>query len=450
MEKNMEKDMEKDMEGRMLDGMDELEYACACWLCCVSGVGNRTVAALMERFKTARGVYGAGEKELRMLVKEGVLRSVQLEALVESRRKAEPRREYERLRERGIYFLPLRAADYPKRLRRIPDAPCGLFYMGRLPREECLSVAVIGARDCSEYGRYVAAELGKELGRRGVQVISGMARGIDGIGQEAALNAGGMSFGVLGSGVDVCYPAQNRALYERLLCQGGVLSVFAPGTAAKPQLFPPRNRIVSGLADAVVVIEARQKSGTLITVDMALEQGKEVYVVPGRVTDRLSDGCNKLLKQGAGVFLSPEDFLTDMEALSARERNLSWQRLEKDIAEAAAHSVGIGGASVEAAEAQVCADSKGASVETAETRAEENGSAGESALEAVCRVLDLYPQSAGQIADKVSHIQGMETVSMKEVNRLLMQLCVSKRANQVSPGYFQKSACEMFGADRHA
>ena len=154
----------------------------------------------------------------------------------------------------------------------------------------------------------MAEELGRYLGSQGIQVISGMARGIDGISQQAALLAGGTSYGVLGCGVDICYPSQNRKLYEELIQKGGLLSTYAPGTKALPAYFPPRNRIVSGLADALIVIEARQKSGTLITVDMALEQGKDVYVVPGRITDRLSDGCNRLLTQGAGVFLSPESF----------------------------------------------------------------------------------------------------------------------------------------------
>ena len=149
------------------------------------------------------------------------------------------------------------------------------------------------------------------MGRAGIQVISGMARGIDGISQQAALSAGGTSYGVLGCGVDICYPAQNRRLYEELLEKGGLLSTYTPGTKPLPQYFPPRNRIVSGLSDALIVIEARQKSGTLITVDMALEQGRDVYVVPGRITDRLSDGCNHLLTQGAGVFLSPESFAED-------------------------------------------------------------------------------------------------------------------------------------------
>lgn len=202
-----------------------------------------------------------------------------------------------------------------------------IFYKGRLPEDTIPSVAVIGARECSEYGRYVAEELGRYLGTHRIQVISGMARGIDGISQQAALSAGGTSYGVLGCGVDICYPSQNRRLYEELGREGGLLSTYAPGIRAMPAYFPPRNRIVSGLSDALIVIEARQKSGTLITVDMALEQGRDVYVVPGRITDRLSDGCNRLLNQGAGVMLSPEQFLEEFCKAGKRDRSFLWRAI---------------------------------------------------------------------------------------------------------------------------
>ena len=150
------------------------------------------------------------------------------------------------------------------------------------------------------------------LGEAGIQIISGMARGIDGIAQSAALRAGGASFGVLGCGVDICYPSQNREIYQQLIKQGGVISSYLPKTMPKPQYFPPRNRIISGLADALLVIEAREKSGTLITVDMALEQGREVYALPGRVADPVSEGCNRLISQGAGIVLSPQELLAEL------------------------------------------------------------------------------------------------------------------------------------------
>lgn len=213
--------------------------------------------------------------------------------------------------EQEISYYPKDHPAYPDRLRTIPDAPAGLYVKGSLPQAG-KSLAIVGARDCSEYGRYVAGAFAEEAARAGIQIISGMARGIDSEAQKAALNAGGKSFAVLGCGVDICYPPSQRDLYETLCSRCGVLSPYAPGSPPLARQFPPRNRIISGLADAILVVEARQKSGTLITVDMALEQGKEVYVVPGRITDRLSDSCNRLLAQGAAPALSPAQLVSEL------------------------------------------------------------------------------------------------------------------------------------------
>lgn len=169
----------------------------------------------------------------------------------------------------------------------------------------------------------MAKEFGTVLARAGVQVISGMARGIDGIGQRSALCAGGYSLGVLGCGVDICYPQENRELYEQLLVKGGLCSEYPPGIEPRAALFPPRNRIISGLCDGVLVIEAKERSGTLITVDMALEQGREVYAVPGRATDALSAGCNRLIRQGAQLVMNPEELLEELWAgfIGIRDQN---------------------------------------------------------------------------------------------------------------------------------
>lgn len=287
------------------------------WLCSIPGVGNRSIERLLELCGSAREIFEASEEVLKQ-----VLPASKLTELVNLRACWDLQAEYNKLKEQGIEFVTIEDAVYPKRLRQIPDAPYGIFYKGILPDDDNLSVAIIGARDCSEYGRYVAEELGRYLGQHGIQVISGMARGIDGISQQAAFAAGGNTTAVLGCGVDICYPVQNKSLYEAIPERGCILSSYPPGTQPRPQNFPPRNRIVSGLADVVVVIEARNKSGTLITVDMALEQGKEVYVVPGRITDRLSDGCNRLLKQGAGVLTSPADFLEEIQKMWLEQRGI--------------------------------------------------------------------------------------------------------------------------------
>lgn len=277
------------------------------WLDGVEKLGNTGKRRLLAAFDSPEGIYCAKKESLSHFVTEE-----QLLALEKSRQ-GDIWEAYGRLSRQGIAFYPFYHPRYPKRLLHIPDRPFGLYVKGRLPEDEKRSVAIVGARNCSEYGRYLAESFGGKLAAAGVQIISGLAKGIDGLAQTAAIQADGSSFGILGCGVDICYPASHRDLYEQMLERGGVLSTHCPGTPPLAFHFPPRNRIISGLSDAVLVIEAKQKSGTLITVDMALEQGREVYVVPGRVTDRLSDGCNSLLLQGAGAALSPEQFLKELE-----------------------------------------------------------------------------------------------------------------------------------------
>lgn len=220
------------------------------------------------------------------------------------------------------YCIEKSDALYPEKLRQIRNAPKRLYVRGMLPQKEEPCVAIIGARRCSDYGKKMAQIFAAELAGAGIQIISGMALGVDGIAQTAALAAGGRSYAVLGCGTDVCYPNENRELYKRLLLTGGILSEYAQGTPPLAVHFPARNRIISALADLIIVVEAKEKSGTLITVDFALEQGKEVYALPGRTTDELSRGCNRLLSQGAGIALTPQDILTALgrEACCCRER----------------------------------------------------------------------------------------------------------------------------------
>ena len=208
--------------------------------------------------------------------------------------------------------MTMQEPSYPERLRNISSPPYALFVKGKLPREDMKTVAIVGARECTPYGEIMAREFAKKLAQEGVQIISGMARGVDSAGQGGALEVGGVSFGVLGCGVDICYPREKIGLYMDLQEHGGVISEFPLGTKPLPQYFPARNRINSGLADTILVMEAKEKSGSLITADMALEQGKDVYALPGPVNSRLSKGCNYLIKQGAGIILSPEELLADL------------------------------------------------------------------------------------------------------------------------------------------
>ena len=315
--------------------MTEKEKAYFHWLYQAVGIGRKTFWKELSEIGTPEQIYmmlGGGELE-KQLEEKGKMRPEQYRkyfaGMQEFTKGYEILAEYERLRQRGICLVIKGERGYPDKLRTIPDAPRALYYAGKMP-DGGVSVAIVGARECSEYGRYMARQFGKQLTAAGVWVVSGMARGIDGISQEAALAGGGYSLGVLGCGVDICYPESNRELYERLLIQGGVCSEYPPGTEPRAVLFPPRNRIISGLSDAVLVVEAREKSGTLITVDMALEQGREVYALPGRVTDPLSQGCNRLIRQGAGIVSSPKQLLEELtvrEKATDKKENYEQQKL---------------------------------------------------------------------------------------------------------------------------
>lgn len=305
-----------------IQSMPEAEKAYFHWLYQAVGTGRKTFFKELEEIGTPEQIYRllAGGQLEKQLEEKGKMQTEQYRKYLAAMQKFtggyEIHTEYERMCRRGICLVTKEETGYPDKLRTIPDAPRALYYAGKLP-DGGISVAIVGARECSEYGRYMARQFGKQLTEAGIRVVSGMARGIDGISQESALAEGGYSLGVLGCGVDICYPESNRELYERLLVQGGICSEYPPGTEPRAVLFPPRNRIISGLADAVLVVEAREKSGTLITVDMALEQGREVYAVPGRVTDPLSQGCNRLIRQGAGLVGSPQQL---MEELAVRGR----------------------------------------------------------------------------------------------------------------------------------
>lgn len=284
--------------------MKQRENSYAAWFQNVESIGERTLYALGERFGSFEEAYKASEPTLK-----SVLNEKQIRHYFEAKKRISPSAYMETILQKGIRYVPFFDVLFPTKLLHIPSPPFGIYVKGHLPSEERASVAMIGTRACSDYGKEVAAYFAKELAGYGVQVVSGMARGIDAISQANCLKAGGDTYAILGCGVDVCYPGELRRLYEDISMHGGLISTYPPTTQPMAGLFPARNRIISALSDVVLVIEAGVKSGTLITVDMALEQGKEVAVIPGRITDRLSQGCLKLLKQGACVVLDVEELL---------------------------------------------------------------------------------------------------------------------------------------------
>ena len=212
--------------------------------------------------------------------------------------------------EKGIRVVTHLDDAFPERLKNIPDAPLLLYVRGELPEDKQPAVSMIGARDCSDYGIEVAEYFSEELARKGIRVISGLASGIDSAAAEGAIRGGGKTYAVLGTGVSVCYPRESYHLFEKLSRgSGGILSEFSPKAPPLKQHFVMRNRLIAGLGDVLMVIEARERSGTSITVGYALNQGKDVFALPGRITDPLGYGCNRLLKEGAIPLTSPSDVL---------------------------------------------------------------------------------------------------------------------------------------------
>lgn len=259
---------------------------------CLEKMGYRKYKENLERYKTVDKLYDSLQRP------KGELHEIQ--------------KKLKHWKEQGIFFVSYEEEDYPYLLKQISSPPLGLFYKGRLPDDKEPALAMIGARNHTIYGREMARGFAKVLSACGVQIISGMALGIDGFAHEGALSGKTPTFAVLGTGVDICYPKRNMGIYREIEKKGGIISEYEPGTIARPENFPIRNRIISGLSQGVLVIEARYKSGSLITANFALEQNRDVYAVPGRIGDSQSEGCNDLIKQGAKLVLTPDDILENL------------------------------------------------------------------------------------------------------------------------------------------
>lgn len=283
-----------------------MEEVYLMWLTRVEGIGFKRANILLEHFGSAEAIWRAEPAEIRAIAgfseKMGDL-------LISSRDENQLNDWIIELEEKEIEFYSYWHPRYPRLLKEITDPPLGIYVRGELPDDDIDTVAIIGARKCSRYGATVAYDIAKDLGRTNVIVVSGMARGIDSEGHKGIIDGGGKTIAVLGCGVDICYPPENRELMNRIIENGCVISEFAPGMPAVSGNFPSRNRIIAGLSKMVVVVEAGKKSGTLITADMALDYGRDVFVVPGNVTSALSYGTNALIKQGCPIITEGNDIL---------------------------------------------------------------------------------------------------------------------------------------------
>ena len=290
--------------------MEELHY----WigLKSVSGVGNVTFCRLLERFDTPAAVMAAPERELTSV--RGVTPVVAAAIRGEGWKRFADE-EYKRLTACGARIVTFIDADYPKSLFEIPDPPPLIYVRGRLP--SAYSIAMVGSRRATSYGLQTASRLAGDLARAGVAVVSGMARGIDTAAHKGALDADGPTIGVLGCGVDVVYPPENRKLFDQMAEKGCLVSEFPLSTLPLAENFPRRNRIISGLTRGVLVVEAAEKSGSLITAQYALEQGRDVFAVPGPISYPSNRGSNRLIKQGAKLVDCVEDILEELPCGSA-------------------------------------------------------------------------------------------------------------------------------------
>ena len=293
-------------KGAPVSGQD-----CAPWLALgrIRGVGGVSFKKITARFADPAAVFRASAAELAEI--EGLHREL-IHSIANFNDWAEIDKEIQRARAAGIKMIPFSAAAYPGSLRAIADPPPLLYVKGELRDNDSKAIAIVGSRSASDYGRRIARDLARGLASFGFTVVSGMARGIDGMAHESALQAGGRTLAVLGSGVDRAYPPEHEMLYRRISDSGAVISELPMGARPIAFNFPARNRLISGLSLGVVVVEATEKSGSLITASLAAEQGREVFAVPGEAGASRSRGSHRLIRQGAKLVETVEDIIEEI------------------------------------------------------------------------------------------------------------------------------------------
>lgn len=281
----------------------------------VPGIGPARLEALIGVCGSIESAWRASIQQL----KEAGLDKRTLEKLLDSRRNIDPQAELERVLRADVDVLTWDDDNYPENLRQTDGPPPVLYVRGEVQATDAWAVALVGTRRASAYGREVTHTVATELARAGVTVVSGLALGVDTVAHKAALDAGGRTIAVLGSGVDQIYPPQNRGLALEIAKQGAIISEYPLGVRPEASNFPPRNRIISGLSRGVVVVEAGQRSGALITANFAAEQGRDVFAVPGSILHPGSAGCNMLIQNGAAPLLSSNDVLEQLNLTHIHE-----------------------------------------------------------------------------------------------------------------------------------
>ena len=296
----------------------------------IKGIGAVRMQGLIAYFGELESAWKAAPAEL---AAAGLGLKV-IERVIQAREKVDLEKVWEKIEKQGIKILTWEDEAYPQRLKEIDQPPPVLYIRGEYLPDDLFAVAIVGTRRATPYGRQITEELAAFLAVNGMTVISGLARGVDAIAHQTALKSGGRTIAVLGSGVDKIYPPEHRAMAEQMMEHGAIISDYAPGTPPDASNFPPRNRIISGLSLAVVVIEAGETSGALITAEFAAEQGREVFAVPGSILAPQSKGTNKLIQQGALPLLSVNDLMQALDVARVSEHKAARKIMPTNAIEA--------------------------------------------------------------------------------------------------------------------
>lgn len=294
--------------------MEEREFL--IYLHSLNGIGWKTISRLHSYLDSLNRLYDIQPLELSMTTGIELQQAEKIRDALQSGKVTAFNQLVKKWKEKGINILTYLDPDYPQYLKEIAQPPWVIYTIGRKELLQQLSIAMVGTRNPTNYGKIVANKLAKELVESGFVVVSGLARGIDSISHSGAISANGPTIAVLGSGIDVIYPSENKKLYNEIVAKGLIISEYPPNTAPHPGFFPQRNRIISGLAYGTIIVEASMKSGSLITAQFALDQSREVFAVPGPITSKQSLGTNSLIKQGAKLVQTIDDILEEFPYIS--------------------------------------------------------------------------------------------------------------------------------------
>ena len=304
--------------------MEELVYLLA--LKNIKGIGDISARKLLERFGSPESVFNTKKEEL--LRVEGINETLS-RSITEYSGWDEDVKEADMIRKREIKIVKCYDSEYPENLKNIYNYPLFLYYIGQIKKEDDNALAVVGSRDCDDYGIRTTERIVSQLSERGVTVISGMARGIDTAAHKSALKSGGRTIAVLGNGIDICYPSENKRLFKEISEHGCAMSEYPLGTKPEGTNFPKRNRLISGLSLGVVVVQANKNSGALITADYANEQNREVFSIPGNIDNRKNSGTNLLIKRGAKLVENVDDIVEEIAELKTLTSKTNTEKIKR-------------------------------------------------------------------------------------------------------------------------